>query len=125
MVVDDSQVDRYVAELMLIKAQLTDKIVLYEDAASALTYIKKISNSIADLPELILLDINMPNQNGFDFLNEFDMLPEHIKDFVFIVMLTSSISDGDRRIVASYPYVRGIIHKPLTLAELRNINKFF
>lgn len=120
MVIDDSQMDRYVAELMLIKTGLAEKICIYEDASQALQEIRKSANNMTDLPELILLDINMPKLNGFDFLAEYDKLPEHVKDLVFIFILTSSIHSNDRNIISTYPFVRGIIHKPLTAGELQD-----
>lgn len=123
MVIDDNQMDLYVAELMLIKSGLAENIIVHGDAAKALHEIKLAAGRFNELPELILLDINMPSVNGFDFLGQFDLLPEHIKDLVFIFMLTSSIHNDDRATAISYPYVRGIINKPLTLESIREIER--
>ena len=97
---------------MLLKTGIAENIIMHEDASKALHELQ--NSKMTELPELILLDVNMPRTNGFDFLALFDKLPEHVKDLIFIYVLTSSIHNDDRSELALYPYVRGILNKPLT-----------
>jgi CheY-like chemotaxis protein len=114
MVVDDNYLDCYIAEKQLKYTGVTDNIIVHNSASVALDELRASHNNLANLPEVIFLDINMPGINGFDFLDEYDKLDESIKDLVYIIMLTSSVLSEDRVKVAPYPYVRGILHKPLT-----------
>lgn len=72
-------------------------------------------------PDLILLDINMPGMNGFEFLETFetkDNLPQSV-----IIMLTSSGLQEDREKASGYDSVKDYILKPLRLADMDELLK--
>jgi len=73
------------------------------------------------LPSVILLDINMPIMDGWEFLDEFQKLPgvAHQKSKIYI--LTSSIDFDDIERAKSYPLVCDFISKPLTPDRLRSL----
>ncbi len=119
MVVDDNHLDCFIAEKQLKNAGVTDNIEVYRNAGEALAALSIAAANPSMLPELILLDINMPEVNGFDFLSQYGKLPDTVKDLIYIVMLTSSVLSEDRIRVSAYPFVRGIIHKPLTRLALK------
>jgi CheY-like chemotaxis protein len=68
---------------------------------------------------LILVDINMPVMNGWDFLKEYAQVESSREDT--IIMLSSSIDFQDRQKSKDFPYVDGFIEKPLTFEKLKNI----
>jgi response regulator of citrate/malate metabolism len=77
-------------------------------------------------PTLILLDINMPKTNGWDFLNGFQKLSDEIKENVAIVMLTTSVNPNDKLKAEKYKVVKDFLIKPLTTHILETtICKFF
>ena len=69
--------------------------------------------------DVILLDINMPLMDGWDFLAALNQkLPEHE---LSMAILTSSVSDVDRAKASLYPSVVGYLTKPLTLEKICSI----
>lgn len=71
-------------------------------------------------PILVLLDINMPEMNGFEFL-EF-MILENLPHTIDVVIVTSSDLEEDRILAEQYPqYVRDFVTRPLTVQRLREI----
>ena len=75
-------------------------------------------------PDVILLDINMPVMDGFEFLEEFEKNTDcnkHTKVF----MLTSSTQDEDRINSLKYSCVNGYFDKPLTIEHINEIISSF
>jgi len=67
----------------------------------------------------ILLDVNMPIMNGWDFL---DGLQEfNSEGRVKVIMLTSSINDEDRDMAKSYASVIGFLSKPIDEEKVKNV----
>jgi len=118
MIIDDSYVDRYVAEHTLKFYHSADKVIQEESGIRALEYLKENINKPGNLPEVILLDIQMPLMDGFAFLDEFKKLPLFIQGFCKIFMISSSVDFFDVKRVKSHPMIRGFINKPLVLENL-------
>jgi CheY-like chemotaxis protein len=120
MVIDDNPIDRFVVEKVLTKHAFTTEVISMEGAQSALDYLTTPDNR-ASLPAIILLDINMPGINGFEFLELFDRLDESIKNNCRIIMLSSSMDKSDYDRSLSNSYVTNYINKPLVPDKLREL----
>jgi CheY-like chemotaxis protein len=110
MMVDDNADDLLFTRIALKRSRVEYDIVEFERAEEALALLSDVAgHGIA----IILLDINMPGMNGFDFLAAFEALPATQRRDVVVVMLTSSSDPADQVRAAQYACVRGFLNKPI------------
>lgn len=119
LIVDDDQTSSFVTKTILKKAQIATHMVTVHSGREALETVKEFSVNHKKLPEIILLDLNMPEMDGFEFLEELaqqqHMNLSHTKVFV----LTSSVDPQDKEKAAASPVaVSGYLTKPLTQESL-------
>jgi CheY-like chemotaxis protein len=102
---------------------LTDHVHHALNGREALDYLTLKGAAFADYrrPDLILLDINMPIMNGFEFLDEYEKLPAEEKGHHLIVMLTTSMLEVDKERAAKFGVLSEYIAKPLTEVQLARV----
>lgn len=125
MLVDDNKVDLFVNQKIIEKVDSTSNIKSFTSAVSAINYLKILESSprcqTIFAPDVILLDINMPKLNGFQFINEFNKLKIEKKNKIKIYMLTSSTNMDDVKKAKSQRSCVGFINKPLTAHTMTEI----
>jgi CheY-like chemotaxis protein len=72
----------------------------------------------AKLPDYILLDINMPIMNGWEFLDEYKRLNIDPQGKTKIYIISSSVFSNDINKARSYPLVKDFISKPLNVDKI-------
>jgi CheY-like chemotaxis protein len=114
LLIDDSDADLLFTRLMLESAQVVESVVAFETAIEALDYLRQAPGRDA---QIILLDINMPEMNGFEFLDVYQKLyaAGHVR--AIVVMLTSSPNPKDKARAMSYPCVKKYLVKPIDTAS--------
>lgn len=116
ILVDDDPINNLINRRLITKLNIANTVEDYLHAELALERIKEIDIS---KPLLILLDINMPVTNGWDFLNLYQENFKERQDK--IVMLSSSIDYKDRNKALSYDEVQAFLEKPLTPEKMKSI----
>jgi CheY-like chemotaxis protein len=92
------------------------------DGKEGFDQFKLVMETMPDnLPDLILLDINMPVMNGWDFLDLYAGIEDQIPKKICIVMLSSTVDQADYDKANSYTQVNGFYSKPLSKENLPDI----
>jgi CheY-like chemotaxis protein len=120
MSIDDNLIDQFLVSTFFRKHGFVHEVMCYSTAEDALLFLNNAADE-EQLPGLVLLDINMPVMNGFDFLDAFLHLDNKIKNHCKIVMLSSSFSESDIEKATANPYVRFYLDKPLTVEKLKPV----
>lgn len=121
MLVDDDVNANFYNKYILHELNPDLDIIECTSTSDALAHFKNSD----DLVDILLLDINMPLMNGWQFLEQYDKLPSHRIEHTIIIMLTSSINPDDKNKIINYPYVRAFLNKPLEFEKLEVIRDIY
>ena len=120
MVIDDNDSDLLYARIMLERSGNIETVLTFESAQLALDFLGTAHHTAIDL---ILLDINMPEMSGYEFLQAYEGLRSAGKARAVIVMLTSSPDPRDRERALAFASVRSYVTKPIDLATARGLER--
>jgi len=118
LVVDDNKIDQLVTrQLLKIKLGVTE-VNQAGNGVEALEWIK-VNSEVPDAREvIILLDIKMPEMDGFGFLEAFEELDGKLKDTIKIIMVSSTLDPIDIERAECHKQVKKLLTKPLPITEL-------
>ncbi|TMM56643.1 response regulator [Maribacter algarum] len=116
--VDDFDMSNLFHSAIFKKLQIGENINIFINPENALKDIRLKLDKATKI--LILLDVNMPEMNGFEFLDI--MVREHFPCKIDVIIATSSISEVDRAKALEYPeFVKGFVTKPVKIDDLKVI----
>ena len=118
MLIDDEAFDQKMYQRVIMRSGLVGKTLSFLYADEALAFLKQPGREPVDV---ILLDINKPRMNGFEFLSA---ATTHFGDSlarIVVVMLTTSLEPADQEKARGFSVVRAFITKPLTTRHLDDI----
>ncbi|HKI89005.1 MAG TPA: response regulator [Draconibacterium sp.] len=125
LLVDDDEVSNYLNKLLIEKSGIDVDVEVALNGLTALQYLTSTGefnrNAAFPKPALILLDINMPRMNGWEFLDEYEKLDEDKKGGIIIAMLTSSNNADDVNTALNEYELPAYIYKPLTSEKLQEL----
>jgi CheY-like chemotaxis protein len=122
LLVDDDEINNFIS-IKLIKKALDNTIISSclngKFAIDELIELQK--KDPASLPDFILLDINMPIMNGWEFLDEYKRLEIDPLGKCKIYIISSSVFSNDINRAKSYPLVKNFISKPLSVEKIKEM----
>lgn len=119
ILVDDNEIDLLLHERLITLQQISRTIISFNNANKALEFLSSNITLHRIPPTIILLDIQMPEMDGFEFLEAFDSYPLKIKSQCHIIMVSSSLDHGDINRTNANPLVVKLLRKPLLAKDLR------
>ena len=126
MLIDDNEVDLKINSKIITISKLFSDIILCQSGEEGLDYLRKHIENIEELPDFILLDIQMPEMDGFEFLEIYKKFPSHVTDKCLVAILSSTLDFGDIKKAEANPYVIKLLKKPLFPKELEQLlQKYF
>lgn len=117
LLVDDNPTTNFLNQTLIEQANLATEVLVAENGYEALRLLAHhCQPGSPSCPALILLDVNMPVMNGFEFLDAYAQLPlaQHRTK---IIVLTTSLLPRDLERLQQLP-VAGVLDKPLTTEKL-------
>lgn len=117
---NDPMVSFYIKRLTELGA-LADIITIYDSPRGAVDYLLLHKTSLEHLPDIILLDIYMPEMDGWEFIQEFQKIRDKLSKTVEIHIITSSNHPKDITRAKTFPEVKSYLQKPVTLEALQEV----
>jgi CheY-like chemotaxis protein len=117
MLIDDNEIDLKINSKLISLVNLFEEIITCQSGEEALDYLNKHLSSPERLPNFILLDIQMPEMDGFEFLERYGNFPDKRP----VAMLSSTLDFSDVKRAEASPYVVKLLKKPLMIKELETL----
>lgn len=124
LVIDDYPLNLMVAKMVIKHQGAFDKIATCLQAQTALDTLVDHAEDKDELPDVILLDLNMPVVDGWQFLIEFEAFKHSLTKSISIFILSSSVDIRDVERSKQFPSVKGYLSKPLTPDMIIDISGF-
>ncbi len=119
VVIDDDPINNMICEKLIQHLGFAEHVCSFLSAAEALAWLQNHPDSPVDL---ILLDINLPIMDGWEFLAQLQQLQLQGYDIPFSIHIhSSSVSQEDQEKASRHPLVKSFLLKPLTPDKLAQL----
>jgi CheY-like chemotaxis protein len=121
-VVDDDAIYQTIIKKIIKKSDFFTTIDSFNNGNLAITSLKNSIEQKKVLPDVILLDINMPQMNGWEFMNELSLIKSQLNKEIAIYIVSSSIAKEDKEKSKTYSNISGYLSKPVVMTDLLMIS---
>ena len=120
LLIDDDEITNFAADVILSRVKKIESYVIKDSGWEALEFLKNCQANNR-FPDLIFVDLNMPEMDGFEFIERYEAIFWLQHQATRVNVLSSSVSEKDRERSLSYPCVSEYTYKPLTEQKLTAI----
>ncbi len=121
MLVEDQEIDIKIVQKIMSQRKVPIELDCHITGEKAMEQLRKTTP--AEMPKLILLDLNMPVMDGFEFLESYQHEIHQKRPQTRIVVLTSSFLDTDKQRAIQYKFVEDYWQKPFGKTQLDQLLK--
>ncbi|WP_055442454.1 response regulator [Lacinutrix himadriensis] len=120
-IVDDDDIYQFTIKKTIKSLNIAKNIIAFSDGEEALNFMIENLNNDEELPDVILLDINMPIMDGFQFMEEYIKIKPKLGKKIIIYMVSSSVDTSDIERAKKISEVSDYIIKPIKENQLTTI----
>jgi CheY-like chemotaxis protein len=117
-VVDDDPIYQIIVNKIIQKSELFLNVSSFKNGKDAIDALKNSLENKEALPNIILLDINMPIMDGWEFMEEMVALKSRISESINIYIVSSSIALEDKNKAKNYSEIIAYLSKPINTNDL-------
>jgi len=119
--IDDEYSSNYYHEFILKDCSLVKETSSFLSARKALKYFRDIKAGIPNkMPDVIFLDINMPEIDGFEFIDLFQAI--QLEQPPIIIIISTTLHPNEEEKAKNHPLVFNFINKPLTVEFIQELS---
>ncbi len=119
-IIDDDPIFIYGTKRLMAEIDFCETVLVYQNGQDAMDGLNKFMANGQKLPCVILLDLNMPIMNGWEFLDDFVKIPNYSREKVVIYIISSSVDPRDLGRIKNYNVVNNYILKPISKQDLES-----
>ena len=122
-IIDDDEVSVFLAQTMLEAEGFSREYESFQNPCEAMHQLLPIlqQEKVESIPDVIFLDLNMPQMDGWHFLDRLCPHAELLKRSCRLYILTSSVDSMDTRRAKTYEFLAGFLQKPLEESAIQRI----
>lgn len=120
-VIDDDPIYQIIMKKIIAKSRFFSSAYSFSNGKVAIDSLKKIISKNEEIPDIILLDIEMPILDGWGFMDEIAILKSRINTQIRIYISSSSIAIEDKERAKNNTSILGYLCKPISMDDLIKI----
>ena len=121
-VIDDDAIYQIIISKTIERSKMFSSITSFKNGKEALDTLNNVVNNTQEnikiLPDIILLDINMPVMDGWEFMEKMSLIKSKFKKGITVYIVSSSIAVEDKNKSKTYKDILGYLSKPITVNDL-------
>lgn len=123
LLIDDEDINLFILQNLIRLSGIDAEITFFNTSRKGINYLRQLTETGEKFPDLILLDIEMPVMNGWDFLEDYKQINKSYTYGSKVIIFTTSIVEQDIIRARSYEEVEDFVNKPMTVEMLKAIEQ--